>query len=96
MITETQAMFTAQNVIGIETITGNINIDFIEWHPENTDSTSTLEITDSFGNVLWKIITETVNPIDYSNTILKQDLKKLSVRELNITMSSGILYIFKL
>ena len=98
-ITNTQAMITISDTTAdvVITIEETINVDFAEWHPNTEDSTSVLTITDSFSNVLWKVVAETSNlPIHYSTTILKQELKKLSVRELNVNMSDGILYIFRL
>lgn len=109
-VKDTQMMITVSDTTTGETVHIDkiIDIRSMEWHPENTDSTSTslLIVKDSFDNILWEIIaigdtlwrttTDNPVPIHYSFSILKQELNQRRVRELYIQIDTGILYIFRL
>jgi hypothetical protein len=96
-ISETQMQIICiADTTSIQTITGIFNVDFFEWHPNSISSTEeSLEITDKFDNILWKIVSPSGTFLN-DEQILKQELNQRSIRDLNITISSGILYIFKI
>ncbi len=72
-----------------DAITGNINVNFIEWHSKTAAADDDLVITDTAGNILW---VDTADGIDYKNFCpLKNTVNGIII----LTMDSGEVFVYK-